>query len=156
MTRIDFIHPMDREMANNKQSKAKLCASFVSPSPLVVQPMATGQGIFLRFTRPKKVRRPGWGAPCYFAVRSAAAATAVVAAVVVIVVAAAAAAVAEDQQQDNDPPPVVTAEAATDTVIVAHKNTSRNFVELCCPHSMLFRKLKKVRRLESRCTFNLL
>ena len=66
-----------------------------------------------------------------------AAAAVIVAAVVVVVVAAAAAAVAEDQQQNNDPPPVVTAEAAADTVIITHKNTSKNFVELCCPHSML-------------------
>ena len=51
------------------------------------------------------------------------------AAVVVVSVAAAtaAAAVAEDQQQDNDPPPVVTAEAATDTIIIAHKITSDSF-----------------------------
>ena len=67
------------------------------------------------------------------------AATAVVVAAIVIDGAiATATAVAEDQQQDNNPPPVVTTEAATDTVIViAHKITSKNFVELCCPHSML-------------------
>ena len=77
----------------------------------------------------------------------AAATAAVVAAV--IVVTAATTAVAEDQQQDDNPPPVVTAEAIADTVIITHKNTSRNFVELCCPHSMLFRRLKKVQRRES-------
>ena len=91
-------------------------------------------------------RRPAWGAPLYSVAFLAAAATAVVAAIVVVVVAAAAA-VAEDQQQDNDPPPVVTAEAIADTVIVAHKTTSKNFVELCCPHSMLFLRAKKVQRL---------
>ena len=90
-------------------------------------------------------RRPDWGAPFYFDVCLAAAATAIIAAIVVIVVAAAA--IAEDQQQDNDPPPVVTAEAAADTVIVTHRNTSKNFVELCCPHSMLFHCAKKVQRL---------
>ena len=80
----------------------------------------------------------------------AAAAVIVAAAAVIAVgnsVAAATAAVAEDQQQDNDPPPVVTAEAIADTVIVAHKTTSKNFVELCCPHSMLFLRAKKVQRL---------
>ena len=92
-------------------------------------------------------RRPDWGAPFYSDDFLAAAATAVIAAIVVVVVAAAAAAVAEDQQQDNDPPPVVTAEAIADTVIVAHKTTSKNFVELCCPHSMLFQRAKKVQRL---------
>ena len=95
-------------------------------------------------------RRPDWGAPFYSVAFLAAAATAVIAAIVVIVVAAAAAAaaaVAEDQQQDNDPPPVVTAEAIADTVIVAHKTTSKNFVELCCPHSMLFPRAKKVQQL---------
>ena len=82
-------------------------------------------------------RRPDWGA-LFQDINLAAAATAVVAAVVVAgAVAAAAATVAEDQQQNNDPPPVVTAEAAADTVIITHKNTSKNFVELCCPHSML-------------------
>ena len=81
-------------------------------------------------------RRPDWGA-LFQCINLAAAATAVVAAVVVVVVAAAAATVAEDQQQNNDPPPVVAAEAVADTIIVTHRNTSKNFVELCCPHSML-------------------
>ena len=82
-------------------------------------------------------RRPDWGA-LFQSINLAAAATAVVTAVVVAgAVAAAAATVAEDQQQNNDPPPVVAAEAVADTIIVTHRNTSKNFVELCCPHSML-------------------
>ena len=97
-----------------------------------------------------KNQAPRLGRPIF--IPDLAAAAAGIATVVIVVVATAvvaAAAIAEDQQQNDDPPPVVTAEAATDTVIVAHKNTSKNFVELCCPHSMLFRKLKKVQRLES-------
>ena len=90
------------------------------------------------------------GAPRFISVLilAAAATTGVAAIIVIVVAAAAAAAVAEDQQQDDDPPPVVTTEATADTVIViAHKYTSKNFVELCCPHSMLFHCAKKVQRL---------
>ena len=76
--------------------------------------------------------RPDWGALFYLRLAAAAVIVAAIA-----VVAATAAAVAEDQQQDNDPPPVIAAEAAADTVIVAHMNTSKNFVELCCPHPIL-------------------
>jgi len=84
-----------------------------------------------------KNQAPRLGRPAFSQMPASAAAAIVVAAVVIVGVAAAAAAVAEDQQQANDPPPVVTAEAIADTIIVAHMNTSKNFVELCCPHSML-------------------
>ena len=83
----------------------------------------------------QKVRRPDWGALSLFQKPDLAAAAVIVAAIVIVV--AAATAVAENQQQNDDPPPVVAAEAVADTVIIAHKNTSENFVELCCPHSML-------------------
>ena len=78
-----------------------------------------------------KKGRPGWDA-----LLSLAAAAVVVAAVHAAGVATAA--VAEDQQQDDDPPPVVVIEAAAD-IVVAHKKylRIRNFVGLCCPHSML-------------------
>jgi len=92
----------------------------------------------LQFKIPKeKNQAPRLGRPVLVQPPALAAAAIVVTAVVIVGVATAATAVAEDQQKDNDPPPVVTTEAIADTVIVAHKNTSKNFVELCCPHSML-------------------
>ena len=75
-----------------------------------------------------KIRRPGWGA-LFFELAAAAARVAAAAIVIVVVSIAAAAAVAEQKNQNDDPPPVVV-QAATDTVVVTHRNTSKNFVEL--------------------------
>ena len=78
----------------------------------------------------RKKQAPRLGRPLSIDDARLAAAAVIVAAATVVAVGnsvAAATAVAEDQQQDNDPPPVVTAEAATDTIIIAHKITSDYF-----------------------------
>ena len=52
--------------------------------------------------------------------------------------AAATAAVAEQQDQNDDPPPVVI-QAATETIVItAHKSTSRKFLGVFIPCSMVF------------------
>jgi len=94
-----------------------------------------------------KKRRPGWGAlSLYLAYLAAAAVVVVIAAVVAAVDGAVVAAVAEQQDQNNDPPPVVVQTATETIVITAHKSTSRNFLRVCCPHSMVFRRRFFVQR----------
>jgi hypothetical protein len=86
--------------------------------------------INLKFKRLLKNQAPRLGRPL-FQLAAAAVVVAAAAATVVVegVVVATAAAVAEQQDQNDDPPPVVV-QAAADTIIVTHKNTSKNFVEL--------------------------
>ena len=80
-------------------------------------------------------------------VQSAATATVLCAATIVTAVAATvrAVATAADENEKDDNPAAVTAEE-TVVVIVAHKDTSMNFVELCCSHSMVFLPAKNVRQ----------